>query len=186
MRQLSINNRLIADSEVAVRSAKKPVTSDRECRLCGITQGPDRFSPGSWQCRTCLNRKNNERYHSRYAKSDAFKEKRSAHCREYYSRTKEQHKLRRKETYFELRTKVLEAYGAFCKCCGEQRREFLAIDHINNDGADHRRALRTTSLTRWLVRNNFPAGFQTLCHNCNMAKAIYGACPHSIEHKCVS
>lgn len=30
----------------------------------------------------------------------------------------------------------------------------------------------------WLRRNNYPNGFQVLCHNCNMAKGFYGKCPH--------
>jgi hypothetical protein len=30
----------------------------------------------------------------------------------------------------------------------------------------------------WLIQNNFPGGYQVLCHNCNMAKAFYKVCPH--------
>ena len=30
---------------------------------------------------------------------------------------------------------------------------------------------------RWLEKNGFPSGFQTLCHNCNWAKSR-GGCPH--------
>lgn len=30
----------------------------------------------------------------------------------------------------------------------------------------------------WLKTNGYPDGFQTLCHNCNMAKGFYGICPH--------
>jgi hypothetical protein len=29
-----------------------------------------------------------------------------------------------------------------------------------------------------LITNGFPSGFRTLCHNCNMAKGLYGTCPH--------
>lgn len=31
----------------------------------------------------------------------------------------------------------------------------------------------------WIIRNNFPEMFQTLCFNCNFAKAIFGECPHN-------
>lgn len=69
-----------------------------------------------------------------------------------------------------------------CVCCGEGTLEFLGIDHMNNDGAKHR-AESTGNRAglhtyRWLIRNNFPPGFQTLCWNCNMAKGFYGSCPH--------
>ena len=78
-----------------------------------------------------------------------------------------------------IRREVLAAYGGKCACCGETHPEFLAIDHINNDGADHRKEVKSQEICRWLKRNGFPKeGFQLLCHNCNLAKAHYGGCPH--------
>lgn len=76
------------------------------------------------------------------------------------------------------RLQVIEHYGGKCNCCGESQPEFLAIDHINNDGAEHRRQL-TITIVDWLIQNNYPEGFQVLCHNCNSAKYYYGECPHS-------
>lgn len=91
---------------------------------------------------------------------------------------------RREETNNKLRIKtrairedVLTHYGKQCQCCGEETSEFLCIDHINGDGAAHRKVVRG-SMYVWLKKNNFPDGFQVLCHNCNMAKGIYGECPH--------
>lgn len=72
---------------------------------------------------------------------------------------------------------VLEHYGGKCACCGEDEWKFLTIDHINNDGAAHRRVVKTY-ITGWLIKNNFPPGFQILCHNCNFTKEAYGGCPH--------
>ncbi len=77
-----------------------------------------------------------------------------------------------------LRSEILNAYGAQCACCGESTPEFLTIDHINNDGADHRREIKT-SLYRWLKARGFPKhNYQLLCFNCNCAKGIHGECPH--------
>jgi hypothetical protein len=80
---------------------------------------------------------------------------------------------------------VYEAYGgAFCACCGEDNYKFLSIDHINNNGAEHRRQLKgktrsTKHMCSWLIKNNFPSGFQVLCANCNWGKhANKGICPH--------
>jgi hypothetical protein len=76
------------------------------------------------------------------------------------------------------RRQVLDHYGTMCACCGEKQAQFLCIDHVNNDGNVHRKTLQTNNIYRWLLRNDFPVGFQVLCFNCNMAKAIYGKCPH--------
>lgn len=88
----------------------------------------------------------------------------------------------RYSTRDKLRTDVLNAYGHQCTCCGEGTREFLAIDHINNDGAEHKRSLGLKSAQAfytWLRTNNYPKeNFQILCHNCNMAKGFYKRCPH--------
>lgn len=64
-----------------------------------------------------------------------------------------------------------------CACCGEYEMDFLAIDHINGGGNKHRKTFKG-SLVAWLKRNGYPKGFQVLCHNCNMAKSLYGRCPH--------
>jgi hypothetical protein len=84
------------------------------------------------------------------------------------------------------RAKVLDHYGRECACCGESIDLFLTIDHINDDGAEHRKrdlsGVGGNVLYRWLVRKGFPTGFRTLCYNCNMARAHYGVCPH--ERKC--
>ena len=81
-----------------------------------------------------------------------------------------------------VRTLALEAYGGRCACCGEGTPEFLSIDHVNNDGEAHRRELKGygRAIYQWLKRNGYPQDgrFQLLCHNCNMAKGLYGGCPH--------
>ena len=83
-----------------------------------------------------------------------------------------------------LREEALAKYGGVCACCGEFRHEFLALDHINGGGRVHRRAINTP-LPRWLKKNGWPEGFRVLCHNCNMAKGRYGACPHEREQVAV-
>lgn len=65
-----------------------------------------------------------------------------------------------------------------CACCGLETVEFLCIDHINGGGQKHRKEINTGNFYHWLIKSGFPAGFQTLCYNCNMAKGFYGQCPH--------
>ena len=80
-----------------------------------------------------------------------------------------------------LRRAALDHYGNKCVCCGEWREEFLAIDHANGDGADHRKEMNGNLIYRWLKKNGYPDGFRVLCHNCNSAMGFYGYCPHQRE-----
>lgn len=77
---------------------------------------------------------------------------------------------------------ALNAYGGpVCACCGETLLEGLTIDHINGDGARHRRETgvgANKTLYWWLEKNNYPPGFQVLCMTCNFAKRSRACCPH--------
>lgn len=88
------------------------------------------------------------------------------------------HKQRRKRA---SRQRVIERYGGACKCCGESNWAFLEFDHINNDGAEHRRQVGAKHIVRWIIENNYPDTIQLLCSNCNKAKGLYGCCPHSVS-----
>ena len=79
-----------------------------------------------------------------------------------------------------LRAQVFWHYGTVCACCSEPETDFLTIDHIEGDGAEHRRQIGESSLYHWLRKNGFPPGFQTLCRNCNWAKHRLGTCPHRL------
>lgn len=73
---------------------------------------------------------------------------------------------------------VLKNYGMVCACCGESNPIFLSIDHINGGGEKHRKEIGR-KINRWLVKNNFPTGFQLLCYNCNCGRNLNGGiCPH--------
>lgn len=111
--------------------------------------------------------------------------------REYYLTHKEiWKKYQNTDHYRELmrgynkqaRLDAINAYGGKCKCCGEDRFEFLAIDHINGGGIQHRKQLgwAGNSLAKWLKKNNYPQGFRVLCHNCNLALGFYKHCPHTM------
>lgn len=101
------------------------------------------------------------------------------------SSKEERHEMRTKERerYYRKRDLVFGHYGRHCACCGEATPEFLTIDHVNNNGAEHRRTDAKGSLYYWLVKQGFPSGFQTLCWNCNCAKGKYGYCPHQRAQK---
>ena len=70
-----------------------------------------------------------------------------------------------------------------CNCCGlNSNIQFLAIDHIaGKEEMDsepelvklgYRSKFANSALKKWIVDNNFPKGFQILCHNCNLTKSF--------------
>ena len=62
-----------------------------------------------------------------------------------------------------------------CRMCGQGDQDVLCVDHINDNGADHRRTDPRTNngrIWRWLMQNDYPTGFQILCFNCNTKKEI--------------
>jgi hypothetical protein len=79
------------------------------------------------------------------------------------------------------RSSIMSHYGAKCSCCGETNMSYLTVDHINNDGAEHRKQVTSARMYKWIIDNGFPVNFQILCYNCNCAKGFYGSCPHKRE-----
>lgn len=82
----------------------------------------------------------------------------------------------------ELRREVIAHYGGKCTCppCGETIYEFLTLEHLNADGAEHRAKVGRNAQAQLLdIKNRgFPPEYTILCYCCNLAKAIYGICPH--------
>jgi hypothetical protein len=76
-----------------------------------------------------------------------------------------------------IKRKVLTHYGrGKCACvkCGIDDIDCLNLDHINND-AHHRQnngRVGGEALYKKLMNQNYPTGYQTLCHNCNQKKAL--------------
>jgi hypothetical protein len=74
---------------------------------------------------------------------------------------------------------MLDALGDKCSCCGYGHPDFLSLDHILNDGAEHRRHLNEQQIYRQAIREGWPKDkYQVLCMNCNFAKGHFGECPH--------
>lgn len=75
----------------------------------------------------------------------------------------------------ELKKGVLSHYspGGQCCCvqCGEARIDCLSLDHINGGGNKHKETTGYGSnFYKWVIRNGFPDGLQTLCMNCQWVK----------------
>lgn len=112
------------------------------------------------------------------------KESVSKSKKEYFRKNKDKHHTWARNSAIKLKIETFNHYSngnMCCKCCGERELKFLAIDHINGGGGKERRETRSrggTKTYRMLKQNNYPSGYQVLCHNCNMAKGFWGTCPH--------
>jgi hypothetical protein len=78
-----------------------------------------------------------------------------------------------------VRVAVLDHYGRECACCGSTDR--LQIDHVDGRGREHRQELFGNQRAgppfyAWLIKQGFPAGFQSLCLRCNRSKGDGPAC----------
>ena len=78
------------------------------------------------------------------------------------------------------RVELLTRYGGACECCGEAGLPFLTLDHLNGGGNAEKRAIGRygNGFLRWLLGQPKRPDLRVLCWNCNMARGLYGACPH--------
>jgi len=121
----------------------------------------------------------------------AYREKHKEYARLWRIKNKKKFNDKQKENYMNIR---LQTYQHYCKgkiqcnCCGEDRLEFLTLDHINGNGSEHRRQIDPdkkiggNGVYYWLKKNNWPEGFQILCCNCNFAKRQNKCCPHQSKY----
>lgn len=173
---------------------QQPSLDIDQCRICGENKPLDQFvivnavkSRGkkyrSHICIVCNRKGHTERERKRrVCKNDEYR----AYCRKWHHTNKAKRKISQRKKYLKLKDEVFKAYGGYmCVCCGETEHTMLNMDHINNDGADHRKKLKLTwsgSMYQWIKDNGFPATFQVLCYNCNLSKHRNGGiCAHNIK-----
>jgi hypothetical protein len=107
--------------------------------------------------------------------------RRLAQQRDRYHKNPDKEKRVRKQYRVQMKREAIDAYGGMCACCGEEHIEFLALDHPNGNGKQHRKHASGvgSQFYRWLRRQGWPQGeLRVLCHNCNQSLGLYGYCPH--------
>lgn len=104
------------------------------------------------------------------AKDPGYKERARLYSRSRAARREELVQLRKLAV-----VNVLTDGEGTCRWCGQGDIDVLCVDHIDNSGAVHRKAQRGLtgdSMYKWLVRNDYPPGYQILCFNCNTKKEL--------------
>lgn len=151
------------------------------CKKCNCEKPIDLFAKGNKGtslnfCKSCV-AANMRAYRKTPSGAIALrKQNNSANhlraCREWCRKNKNKISMYR----IRARLEIIKRYGGKCAMCGIDDPDVLAIDHIENNGNQHRRDIKaagnSTSFYRWIVRNNYPPMFQILCMNCNWKKHI--------------
>lgn len=106
-----------------------------------------------------------------YAKVSASPKKRRARTKKRNDRHKR-------------KIEVIAAYGGKCTCpgCLVDEPGFLTVEHLGKDGKAHRAS--GVSVYADIRRRSFPPDYTIHCFNCNIAKSLFGACPHQRAIKC--
>ena len=84
-----------------------------------------------------------------------------------------------------VRAAVFGWYGTSCACCGASAD--LCIDHVDGNGGQHRlelygsRDVAGVRFWAWLIRQNFPPGYQVLCRSCGSSKGRGERC--RLDHR---
>jgi len=128
------------------------------CSKCKITKNLDDFSHNK---------------HYKDGKNIYCKPCRVKLQRQYFLRRPETQRAYKRKWTQENRYKVLLHYcdgNIKCAKCPYTDIRALSIDHINNDGSKHRKQVGHNYVYRWIIKNNFPSGFQVLCMNCQFIK----------------
>lgn len=155
----------------------------KACKTCGKTKplaefhrqvnAPDGYS---YTCKTCAGAYQKQHYEVHTA---AYKETRDR----WYTENRERIRAQTAAKHRERKIRVLQAYGGRCACCGEANLGLLTLDHVQGDGAAHRRELRhgktSIRIYHWAEENGYPDKLQVLCWNCNSGSwHNKGTCPH--------
>jgi len=143
------------------RARRRELRDSGRCVSCG-GRSPGRFVT----CKKCRDR------HAEYRRRYPDKVRRS-----------------RQETQQKVKRQVIGHYGSACECCGERNLHFLTLDHVNNDGGEHRRLVKeetgAASIYRWIRNRDFDHDFElrVLCYNCNLGRRVTGVCPHQLSEE---
>lgn len=141
----------------------------------------------NWRNKNLERRRKFERIRMRkYRKENPEKVKEIA--QRTYRKNREVLLERKRKHCLEIKKEILNKYGMKCACCGENRFQFLSLDHINGNGNKERKKIKRSGsgYYAYMKKNNYyPKHLQILCFNCNMAKAFYKICPHQLDRKVI-
>ena len=79
-----------------------------------------------------------------------------------------------------IKLTVFKHYGNKCSMCGINDLNLLTIDHINNDGKEHRKRCGASNyIYRDIIKNHFPPDLRLLCWKCQKIAYLKSILCHS-------
>jgi hypothetical protein len=143
-----------------------------KCRVCGIELTEENWMPSlmNKNCKICRNCNNDKGRKWRQENRKRANEMALKH----YRLDPKKHHIAVHKARIKLRLDMIQEYGGKCNHCGIADVDVLDIDHINNNGAKHRKkGLYGYNLYRYLKKLGFPKDeYQLLCRNCNWKKEL--------------
>lgn len=120
----------------------------------------------------------------RYLAKPGIREARNKLNREWIARNRDRYNEAKSEYRFKLKLAAISHYSNGLMCCAscgyDDDVDALTLDHIDDNGADHRRELGCssrggqagTTMYERLKALGWLPGLQVLCANCNTIKAV--------------
>ena len=148
-----------------------PSTSDAAlttiCCDCGIERHFNKYDVRrgrheSLRCHVCAIK------HHHKNKPKRTKEEKAKYRKEYYQKHKQKLDKYANDWREQKRLEAIESLGGCCVQCGENDPIVLDFDHINDDGAEHRRQTNKKNVVYLVAEES--GRFQLLCKNCNWRK----------------
>lgn len=125
-----------------------------------------------------INSKRRERYHRKHPEAFYRLKYRDDEIQQLANTfgSKEASNYLRRQLIKADRDRFIEMYGGKCACCGEEERDFLALDHVGGQVGKKRE--HSYDAVRRALLEYRPDTYRILCHNCNMATRYNKICPH--------
>lgn len=98
-------------------------------------------------------------------------ERASIYNRKHYDSNRERLKVSAYLKQQKIKREALKGYHSQCSICGEAEIEFLTLDHVKEDGNEHRKNVKN-NIYLWAVKQKYPDTLQCLCFNCNIKKSL--------------
>lgn len=150
-----------------------PLPSPRPCKKCGRTLDAIQFKKSNRGnvCKKCDDLRVSEwcNQHPENLKVSAKKANSTLQNKERMNKWQREKGQKNK-------IKIINHYsrGSMkCKECGFNDIRALSVDHIDGGGCKHRKSIGRDggrSFYTWIIKNNYPDGFQILCFNCQSIK----------------
>ena len=144
----------------------------KNCRVCNIELTELNWAASLMKKNSCICKSCHLDLCRKWRKEN--REKANLIGRKHYRLSPRKHMDSCNKSRIKVRIDMINEYGGKCCNCGINDIDVLDIDHVNNNGASHRKqGMFGYNLFRYLKKNNWPKDdYQLLCKNCNWKKEL--------------